>query len=312
MPELLPPPAADAASDAIDRYESATALLATFAPSNTSGPCDQANELETAKARTFAFWAQSERYREFGQSTDTPSLDETPHRRRLAALLFGRLRVLDLACGDGNNLPHLPAGTDYVGLDCSPVALDRLAARDDHAAMTKRGLVGDCENLPLERGSVDAVISTFAFEHFTDVPRILDECDRVLAPGGRLILIGPDFAFPNNFGPPQHAELLNRRLPLLAYAAGRLLAGAWAKLRRRERFAYVEPLPLDDATYVPDADMTHLTDHAAIARHLTRRGYRRLVLAGSRPRPEGIRGWLHDVGLWGQNGDMLLAVEKPR
>ena len=273
-------------------------------------PADAATDTQSAKERTFAFWSQSEHYRDFGRTDATPELAESPHRRRLAALLFGRLRVLDLACGDGNNLPHLPAGTDYIGLDCSPVALTRLADRSDHARMGKRGLVGDCENLPLPDGSVDAIISTFAFEHFTDVPRILAECDRVLAPGGRLILIGPDFQFPNNFGPPQHAALLGRRLPLLAYAGRRLLAGWIARLRQRERFEAVEPLVLDDATYIPDADMTHLTDHAAIARHMARRGFRQLVHAPSTGRPAGLKGVLHDLGLWGQNGDVLLALER--
>ena len=269
-----------------------------------------AKSAKSAKERTFAFWAASEHYREFGQSAATPALNQTPHRRRLPEFVAAGDRVLDLACGDGNNLPHLPAGVDYVGLDCSPVALRRLADRDDHPTMAKRGLVGDCERLPLDDGSVDVVLSTFAFEHFTNVPGILAECDRVLAPGGRLILIGPDFSFPNNFGPPQHAELLGRRGPLLRYAAARLLANLWDRLRGRDRFEYIEPLPLDDATYIPDADMTHLTRHAAIARHLSRRGYERVTLAGSGPKPCGLKGLASRLGLWGNLGDALLVLRK--
>ena len=285
--------------------------LTLDAPSSavSSEQSDVAAPSATAKERTFAFWAESEHYRAYGGR----QLAESPHRGRIGALMDGRRSLLDLACGDGNNLPHLPEGTDYLGLDCSPVALRRLHERDDHRPLAKRGLVGDCENLPLPDASVEVVLSTFALEHFTDVPRVLDEIDRVLQPGGRVLFIGPDFGFPNNFGPPQHERLLGRRLPLLAYATGRVLSKAWDRLRGRVSFRYIEPLPLDDASYIPDADMTHLTDHAAIARHLRRRGYRRLLLEPSvRPPAGGLKRLLHDLHLWGQNGDVLLALQKPQ
>ena len=216
---------------------------------------------------------------------------------------------MDLACGDGNNLPHLPAGVRYVGVDCSPVALRRLCERDDHRPLSKTGLVGDVENLPLPDGSTEAVLSTFAFEHFLNVPRILRECDRVLRPGGRLILIGPDFGFPNNFGPPQREELLNRRGPLLRYAAARLGRRLVDRVRGRCGFEYVTPRPLDDATYVPDADMTYLTDHAEIARFLRPLGYSTVTL-GCGDRTAGVKRITQALGLWGHRGDALLCVEK--
>ena len=288
----------------------APVLDAPTLPADVAADVAVAAGVASAKDRTFAFWTESKHYREFGQSAQTPPLAETPHRRHLPALLDGRRRIVDLACGDGNNLPHLPAGVDYVGLDCSPLALARLASRDDHPRLAKRGLVGDCENLPLPEASVEVVLSTFAFEHFTDVPRVLAEADRVLTPGGRLILIGPDFAFPNNFGPPQHARLLGRRLPLLAYAADRYVKTTLARFGGRERFEYIDPLPLDDATYIPDADMTHLTSHAAIARHLARRGYTPLVHVPSTKPPRGVKAIAAGLGVWGQNGDVLLAMQK--
>ena len=227
----------------------------------------------------------------------------------MADLLGRRRDVLDLACGDGNNLPHLPAGTRYTGVDCSPIGVRRLLSRRDHPAMSKRGLVADVERLPLPDHAVDAVVSTFALEHFLNVPAILAECDRVLRPGGRLILIGPDFGLPNSFGPPQADALLGRRVPLLRYAAGRLLRRAADRLTGRSGFEYVTPRPLSDATYVPDADMTHLTDHREIARHLRPRGYRTVALETS-ARPPRWKRLTACLGLWGQSGDVLLCLEK--
>ena len=257
------------------------------------------------KAAVFEFWQTSDAYRDFGPE----KLAESPHRRRLKELLASCRTVLDLACGDGNNLPHLPAGTDYIGVDCSPVGLRRLMGRDDHPALSKRSVVADVERLPFAEGSVDAVLSTFAFEHFLSVPRILAECDRVLRPGGRLVLIGPDFSFPNSFGPPQRETLLNQREPLLCYAAARLGRRVKDRLLGRYGFEYITPQPLSDATYVPDADMTHLTDHGEIARYMHPMGYR-LVAREAGVAPQGVKRWTSALGLWGHHGDALLCLSK--
>ena len=44
-----------------------------------------------------------------------------------------------------------------------------------------------------------------------------------------------------------------------------------------------------------------------------REGYRRLLLEPSvRPPAGGLKRLLHDLHLWGQNGDVLLALQKPQ
>ena len=54
-----------------------------------------------------------------------------------------------------------------------------------------RGLacaLGDARTLPLANASVDAVIIVDAFHHMPDQSLILDECARILRPGGVLII----------------------------------------------------------------------------------------------------------------------------
>jgi ubiquinone/menaquinone biosynthesis C-methylase UbiE len=46
----------------------------------------------------------------------------------------------------------------------------------------------DAQCLPFRDGSADAIVSTEAFHWFPDKARVLAECFRVLAPGGRLLV----------------------------------------------------------------------------------------------------------------------------
>jgi len=52
---------------------------------------------------------------------------------------------------------------------------------------------GAAEDLPLTRGSVDAAVSLNAMHHLPDLEGAARELARVLAPGGRLLLIDEDF-----------------------------------------------------------------------------------------------------------------------
>jgi len=97
------------------------------------------------------------------------------------------LRVLDLACGTGNWL-EVQAGAlasqpiEWHGLDASPDML-RVARGKVPAA---RLVTGRAENLPYHDGGFDFVAVNFAFHHFGDKDRALDEIVRVLAADGSL------------------------------------------------------------------------------------------------------------------------------
>lgn len=262
---------------------------------------------EEFKERTFRFWRESQRYRDYGSQEGLP---ESPFRPRLSEWLNGAGRVLDLACGDGDNLPHLPAGIAYTGCDVSEAALRRLAERRDHTEFEKTTVACDIEAVPLPDASFDAVISTYSFEHFLNVPRVLAECDRLLAPGGRLIAFGPDFSMLNNFPPPLSGRLLGRRLRLAGYSLRRLARRA-AFGRGRALFEYVEPMRLEDETFLPDHDATHLTDYAGLAKYMAAIGYEAVELKRA-SRPAGrLRGWLAARRLWGPAGDAVAVLRKP-
>lgn len=98
-----------------------------------------------------------------------------------------RPRVLDAGCGPGRALgPLAEHGAEVLGIDESPGAV--AIARE----WTGRpAVVGDLTSLPLAAGAVDAAL--FLGTHvgtggtIETFRRLLDELDRALAPGGRVV-----------------------------------------------------------------------------------------------------------------------------
>lgn len=93
---------------------------------------------------------------------------------------------------------------------------------------------GEMEHLPLESGSVDAVMSNFAISLSPDKPAVFREVFRMLRPGGRLAICEP-------------ARKGDGRLPMdeeseagLWYAAGALEGRAYADLLAASGFEAVE------------------------------------------------------------------------
>jgi ubiquinone/menaquinone biosynthesis C-methylase UbiE len=98
--------------------------------------------------------------------------------------------VLDLGSGDGLYLLALAqAGAQVHAADRSAVALSRAAERAPGAALHQ---VGANERLPLPDNSVERVWCCDTLEHVVDTQIVLSEARRVLAPGGRLLVVTPD------------------------------------------------------------------------------------------------------------------------
>lgn len=64
----------------------------------------------------------------------------------------------------------------------------RLLDRDFHDTRNVLPVRADAGALPIATASADLVLSIEAISHYYDVPRFLDECARVLRPGGQLLV----------------------------------------------------------------------------------------------------------------------------
>ena len=100
-----------------------------------------------------------------------------------------RGRVLEVAIGTGRSLPHYPADVSVTGIELSPamLAIARLRAADLGRDVTLREV--DAEHLPFDDASFDTVVCALALCTIPSPVAALGEMRRVLAPGGRLLLL---------------------------------------------------------------------------------------------------------------------------
>jgi len=257
----------------------------------------------SAKRRLAEFWNASRAY--YAQAA-AANPEASPERRILLGYLKAGERVLDLGCGSCENALWLPAACRYVGFDVSSAAL-AMAAEQGRPGMRVRG---DGEALPIASESVDAVLSTYALEHFHEPGRTLLEAARIVRPGGLLLLVGSAWDLPYEMPPSLPSD---RRL---AVALRRLGRQALSALDRRHRFEIVrEPRVLTEG-YVPDADAVHVAQSHALARFLRDAG---LTILEHRtlphhPDPAGPRGLLRRalraVPLWRHGWGNTLIVAR--
>ena len=125
---------------------------------------------------------------------------EAPMRRAGVELLRAKPgeSILEIGFGTGHTLVSLakavgPKGKVF-GLDLS----DKMAKLAKET-LAKAGLLdrarircGDAAQLPYSAGSMDGVFMSFTLELFDtpEIPKVLNECKRVLRPGGRIVVVG--------------------------------------------------------------------------------------------------------------------------
>jgi ubiquinone/menaquinone biosynthesis C-methylase UbiE len=100
-----------------------------------------------------------------------------------------RGRVLEIAIGTGANLPLYSGEVSITGLDLSPAMLRIARRRAADLGREVRLVVGDAQTLPFDDGSFDSVVTALALCSIPDPTRAIGEMRRVLAPGGRLLLL---------------------------------------------------------------------------------------------------------------------------
>lgn len=96
----------------------------------------------------------------------------------------GGARVLDLACGTGRFLDLATTGLDASG------RMLRVAARSSRGKVLVQS---NALSMPWRDGSFDAVFSLHLFMHLrpATVAGVLDECHRILKPGGVMVFDMP-------------------------------------------------------------------------------------------------------------------------
>lgn len=98
--------------------------------------------------------------------------------------------ILDVGCGIGGSSLYLADkfGAKATGITLSPVQANRAKERAQAAGIAAQFQVADALNLPFEDDSFDLVWSLESGEHMPDKAKFLQECYRVLKPGGTLIM----------------------------------------------------------------------------------------------------------------------------
>ncbi len=120
--------------------------------------------------------------------------------------------VLDIATGTGDvAIAASGLDTQITGLDLSEKMLDVAREKVSKRGITNIELIkGDSENLPYEDGTFDVVTVSFGVRNFEDLRKGLTEMQRVLKPGGKLIIL--EFSYPAKFPVKQLYHFYNSTL----------------------------------------------------------------------------------------------------
>lgn len=91
-------------------------------------------------------------------------------------------RLLDFGCGSKPYKSLFPAD-EYIGLDYE--------SKGHSHDFEEIDVIYDGVNVPFENSYFDSVLSTEVFEHVFNLPHVLKELNRVLKPGGHLLITCP-------------------------------------------------------------------------------------------------------------------------
>lgn len=135
---------------------------------------------------------------------------EHVHRYLLAREYAKGKDVLDIACGEGFGSAILAqASRRVVGVDIAAEAIKHAAASYQLKNVEFRQ--GSCAEIPLEKQSIDLVVSFETIEHHDEHKAMMAEIKRVLRPDGMLIISSPDkkeYSILPNYRNPFHVREL--------------------------------------------------------------------------------------------------------
>ena len=160
----------------------------------------------------------------FFWTTGAPGFAETEDALLAPFVPLSIEPALEVGCGEGNNLMRLTSYTRWIGVDLHWPKVDFAT----HNVPGARFAVADALALPFRTASFRTVFVRDLLHHMPDPAPVLAECMRVLAPGGRFLLIEPNAGNPivllqtflvpaerlGRRSGPSHIERLLKGLPL--------------------------------------------------------------------------------------------------
>jgi ubiquinone/menaquinone biosynthesis C-methylase UbiE len=111
--------------------------------------------------------------------------------QEILKIVSGMEKICEVGCGSANMLKHhVQFRARYSGFDFS----DQLMKHNQFLYPEATFRVIEVPNtFPFDDESFDVVFSVFVIEHSTDPSKFLNECSRILKPGGSLVILCPDF-----------------------------------------------------------------------------------------------------------------------
>jgi SAM-dependent methyltransferase len=96
--------------------------------------------------------------------------------------------VLDVGCGAGVDLARFArGGADVTGVDVAQSAVELARTNFEQQGLRGRFEVANGEALPFADGTFDLVFAHGVVQYTADPQRLVDECRRVLKPGGKAV-----------------------------------------------------------------------------------------------------------------------------
>jgi SAM-dependent methyltransferase len=219
--------------------------------------------------------------------------DAVAVRERSYELLRAARRVADVGCGTGRAVAELAGrGVAAFGVDLDPEML--VAARRRFPEIDVRP--GDVADLPLEDGEVDGYRADKVFHNVPSPSAAVTEARRVLAPGGRIVLLGQDWDTIVIDADPRLGELTRRIVHARADTIRHpRIARAYRSLLIDGGFRDVE-LVVHTMIFTAVPVLTLLTQHATVARD-----------AGAITADEAAE-WIADQTTRARDGRLLMVM----
>lgn len=108
-------------------------------------------------------------------------------------------KILDLACGFGLlSIIMAKKGCSVYGVDVNQNVIERAKELASSENVFCEFIVGDAENLTFPNEFFDKIVSSSSLEHFNNDVKALEECYRVLKPGGSIVITVDSLSYPIN------------------------------------------------------------------------------------------------------------------